>query len=304
MTGYSAAINQQAHHPSFGAVVSKLRGAASPAIPPFVSLSGSSLGLEPGYLGIAHRAFTPSGPGLRNLRPTRGVSARRLAERQHLLSRFDTIRRDLDVRGAVQGLDSIQTKAFGMIASGAVYQALDLSREPLRSREKYAGVEQFLTARRLIEAGVGCVTLTFGIWDTHASNFKLLKRQLPKVDRAIATLVQDLTDRGLDKDVVTVMWGEFGRTPRINRDDGGRDHWAPVMSALIAGGGLQMGQAIGSSSARGEFPKDRPYRVSQVLSTLYQVLGIDPSLTFANGSGRPVPILEDREPVRELLGKP
>jgi hypothetical protein len=284
-------------------VVSKLRGTANAAVPPFVSLSGLSFGLEPGYLGVAHRAFTPSGPGLRDLRLADDVSAPRLEERKDLLSCFDTIRRDLDASGTLQGLDSIQTKALDMIASGAVRKALDLSREDPRLRDRYEGVEQFLTARRLIEAGVGCVTLAFGVWDTHASNFKSLKRQLPKVDRALATLIQDLADRGLDQDVVTVLWGEFGRTPRINANDGGRDHWAPVMSAVVAGGGLQMGQAIGSSSARGDFPKDRPYRVSQVLSTLYQALAIDPALTFTNDRGRPLHILDDREPVRELLGQ-
>jgi uncharacterized protein (DUF1501 family) len=162
-------------------------------------------------------------------------------------------------------------------------------------------VEQFLTARRLIEAGVGCVTLAIGSWDTHGSNFKTLKQQLPHLDQGVANLIQDLHDRGMDKDVVTVMWGEFGRTPKINNQDGGRDHWSPVMSALVAGGGLKMGQAIGASSARGEYPKDRPFRAPQVLSTLYRSLGIDPAMTFPNGSGRPMYILDDREPVTELL---
>src|SRR5262249_61526699 len=122
-------------------------------------------------------------------------------------------------------------------------EALDLPGEGRRSRDRYKGVEQFLTARRLIEAGVGCVTLAVGGWDTHSSNFKTLKAQLPQVDCGVANLIQDLHDRGMEKDVVTVMWGEFGRTPRINTSDGGRDHWNPVMSAMIAGGGLKMGQA-------------------------------------------------------------
>jgi uncharacterized protein (DUF1501 family) len=182
-----------------------------------------------------------------------------------------------------------------------VRKALDLAREEPRSRDRYKGVEQFLTARRLIEAGVGCVTLAVGGWDTHSSNFKTLKRQLPMVDRGVANLIQDLHDRGMEKDVVTVMWGEFGRTPKVNMNDGGRDHWAPVMSALVAGGGLKMGQAVGSSSARGEYPRDRKVTPSQVLSTIYQALGIDPSQTFPNGSGRPMYILDDREPVKELL---
>ena len=124
---------------------------------------------------------------------------------------------------------------------------------------------------------------------------------MPQVDRGIANLIQDLHDRGMDKDVVTVMWGEFGRTPKINGSDAGRDHWPSVMSALVAGGGLKMGQAIGASSARGEFPKDHKYTPAQVLATLYKAMGIDPATTFPNGSGRPMYVLDDREPVAELL---
>ncbi len=125
-------------------------------------------------------------------------------------------------------------------------------------RERYKGAEQFLTARRLVEAGVGCVTLAIGGWDTHGQNFQSLQKQLPQVDRGVANLIQDLHERGMDNDVVTVMWGEFGRTPKINMN-AGRDHWSPVMSAMVAGGGLKMGQMIGTSTARGERPKDRPY---------------------------------------------
>jgi hypothetical protein len=300
MTGYSEGQNRTAHHPSFGAVVSKLRGVDSGGVPPFVSLRGMSIGNEPGYLGVGHRAFSPSGPGVQNLRLANGVTESRVDERKSLLASFDDVRRDIDASGTMRGLDAFATRAFDMVASGTVRKALDLTKEEPRSRDRYKGVEQFLTARRLIEAGVGCVTLAIGGWDTHGDNFKTLKRQLPEVDRGVANLIQDLHDRGMDKDVVTVMWGEFGRTPKIN-GGAGRDHWSPVMSALVAGGGLRMGQAVGSSSARGEYPKDRRYTVPQVLSTLYQALGIDPSMTFPNGSGRPMYILDDRAPVTELL---
>lgn len=301
-TGYSENANRIANHPSFGSVMSKLRGSeGGNDIPPFVSLRGMSRGTEPGYLGIAHRPFTPEGPGIRNLRLAGGVDATRMDDRKTLLGSFDTVRREIDASGTMKGIDSFTTRAFDMVASGAVRKALDLSREDPRSRERYKGIEQFLMARRLVEAGVGCVTLAIGGWDTHSSNFKTLRRQLPQVDRAIASLITDLHQRGMDKDVVTVMWGEFGRTPRVNNSDGGRDHWSPVMSAMVAGGGLKMGQVIGSSSARGEYPKDRKVTVPQVLSTLYQAIGIDPSRTFTNGSGRPMHILDDREPVRELI---
>jgi hypothetical protein len=301
MTGYSENTNRTAHHPSFGAVMSRMRGTTANDIPPFVSLRGMSVGTEPGFLGIAHRPFTPDGQGLRNLRLAGGVNADRMDDRKNLLGSFDQLRRDIDSSGTMKGIDSFTSRAFDMIASGAVRKALDLKREEPRSRDRYKGCEQFLTARRLVESGVSCVTLSIGGWDTHSSNFKTLRNQLPVVDRGVANLVADLHDRGMDRDVVVVMWGEFGRTPKINNSDGGRDHWSPVMSALVAGGGLKMGQAIGSSSARGEYPRDRRCTVPQVLSTLYKAVGIDPSRTFTNGSGRPMYILDQREPVRELI---
>src|SRR5205823_7020112 len=139
------------------------------------------------------------------------------------------------------GMDAFTTRAFDMVASGTVRRALDINNEEPRTRDRYKGIEQFLTARRLVEAGVGCVTLAIGGWDTHGSNFKTLRAQLPLVDRGIANLIQDLHDRGMGNDVITIMWGEFGRTPKVNNSDGGRDHWAPAMSALIAGGGLTLG---------------------------------------------------------------
>jgi len=301
MTGVSENKNRTANHPSFGAVMSKVRGSAANDIPPFVSLRGMSRGTEPGFLGVAHRPFTPDGQGFRNLRLSSGVNMDRMDDRKALLSTFDSMRRDIDASGTMKGIDSFTSRAFDMVASGSVRKALDLTREDPRSRDRFKGIEQFLQARRLVEAGVGCVTLAIGGWDTHSGNFKSLRKQLPMVDRGVAALIQDLHDRGMDKDVVTVMWGEFGRTPRINNSDGGRDHWSPVMSALVAGGGLKMGQAIGTSSARGEYPRDRRYTVPQVLSTLYRAVGIDPSRTFPNGTGRPVYVVEDREPVRELI---
>lgn len=300
MTGYSENTNRTAHHPSLGAVVSKVRGAADD-IPPYVSLRGSTVGTEPGYLGVGHRPFTPDGPGLQNLRLASGVNPERVAKRKSLLQTFDSVRRDMDASETMRGMDTFAARAFDMVASGTVRKALDLNHEDPRVRDRYKGIEAFLTARRLIEAGVGCVTLAIGGWDTHSSNFKTLKQQLPQVDQGVANLIQDLHDRGMDQDVVTVMWGEFGRTPKINNNDGGRDHWAPVMSALVAGGGLKMGQAIGASNSRGEIPKDRPIQVPEVLSTLYHALGIDPGQTFPNGNGRPMYILDDREPVAELL---
>jgi hypothetical protein len=294
-------VNRTAEHPSFGSVVSKHRGDDSGPVPPFVSLRGMSRGTEPGYLGVAHRPFTPSGPGNANLKLANGVTPERLDERKALLDSFDDTRREIDASGTMKGMDAYTARAVEMVTAGVVRTALDTRKEDPKVLERYKGVEQFLTARRLVEAGVGCVTLSIGGWDTHGNNFTTLKRQLPQVDRGIANLIADLHDRGMQDDVVTVMWGEFGRTPRVNKS-AGRDHWSPVMSALVAGGGLRMGQTIGASTEKGERPKDRPCTVPQVLSTLYGVLGIDPAMTFPNGAGRPMYVLDDREPVRELLG--
>ena len=301
-TGYYERENRVAHHPALGAVVSKLRSTQTGDIPPYVSLRGMTPGTEPGFLGVSHRPFSPDGPGLRNLQLPGGVTAAQADSRKDLLVAFDHARRDVDASGTMQGMDSFKTRAYDMVSSGAVRKALDLNREEPRTRDRYKGVEAFLTARRLVEAGVGCVTLTYGGWDTHSENFKQLRKQLPPLDVGLSNLIQDLHDRGMQDDVVTVMWGEFGRTPKIGDSTAdGRGHWPAVMSALVAGGGLKMGQAIGSSSPRGETPKDRPYRVPQVLSTLYHALGIDPSQTFPNGAGRPMYVLDDRDPVVELI---
>jgi Protein of unknown function (DUF1501) len=300
MTGYSQRENMLANHPSFGSVVSRVRGNGTVDVPPFVSLRGLTRGTEPGFLGVAHRPFTPSGEALANLRLPASVDNNRVAQRQELLEGFDDLRRDIDATGTMSGLDAYQQRAFDMVASGGVRTALDLTRETQATRQRYQGVEQFLTARRLVEAGVGCVTLSIGGWDTHGQNFQQLRRQLPQVDRGVANLVRDLHDRGLLNDTCVVMWGEFGRTPRVNMN-AGRDHWSPVMSAMIAGGGLRMGQAVGASNARGERPQDRRCTVPQVLSTIYHAMGINPAQTFTNGAGRPMHILDDRQPIRELM---
>ena len=298
MTGKSQRENMTANHPSFGSVVSRVRSGLANEMPPFVSLRGMSRGTEPGFLGISHRPFSPNGPGIENLRQLAQVSQERMDDRRTMLEGFDNVQRDLDT--SVAGLDSFTARVFDMISSGGVRNALDLTREPAAIRSRYQGVEQFLTARRLVEAGVGCVTLSIGGWDTHGQNFEQLRRQLPQVDRGVANLISDLHDRGLLDDVCVVMWGEFGRTPRINQQ-AGRDHWSPVMSAMIAGGGLRMGQAVGASTARGERPQDRRCTAPQVLATIYQALGIDPGQTVLDNTGRPRHLLDDRLPIRELV---
>ena len=305
MTGYSEVVNRVDPHPCFGSVVSKYRGGRN-GLPGFVSLRGvSRFGTEPAGLGQAHRPFTPSGPALENLSLPKGVSADRVADRRDLLTRFDTMRRDIDKSGSLDGMDAYTAQAFDMIASGAVRKALDISQEPDKVRERFKGADSVLLARRLVEAGVGCVTLSLGgYWDHHYGIFKSLPKSLPTLDRGVAALAADLSERGLDKEISVVVWGEFGRTPQINHgpNNAGRDHWAPVMSALVLGGGMRMGQVIGRTDSRGGYPKEKAYPVQRVLGTLYNRLGIDPSQSFLSPAGRKMDILEDREPIPELVG--
>jgi len=306
VAGQSDHRDQETHtgflkgRPSFGSVISKIQGMSPDGIPPFVNLRFPSSGLEPSYLGMSHRPFSP-GQALANLTLHQQTPPARVSDRRSLLGEFDKARRDVDASTSMAALDQFQARAFDIVLAGNVRKALDLNSEDPKTRERYKGIEKVLLARKLVEAGVGAVTLDIGNWDTHFDNFKYLREWLPKVDRAVSNLIQDLHERGLSDDVVTIMWGEFGRTPKIN-NRGGRDHWDPVMSVLMAGGGLKMGQAIGSTTSRAEIPKDRPIRVPQVLSTMYHAIGIDPAKTFNDGSGRPLAILEEREPIRELIG--
>jgi hypothetical protein len=299
MTGHSDQESRVRRNPSFGSIVSRLRGWQA-GIPPFVSLRGMSRGTEPAYLGVAHRPFTPNGPGVADLRMANGVNQARVDQRHELLNSFNNLRDEIDATGTLAGMNSFQTQAFDIITSGGVRSALDLNREAASVRQRYRGNENFLTALRLVEAGVGCVTLGIGGWDTHGQNFRALRTKLPQLDRGIANLIQDLHDRGLGNDVITVVWGEFGRTPRINRN-AGRDHWPQVMSAMIAGGGLRMGQMVGTSSARGEYPQDGRCTPSQVLATIFTAMGINPAQTVLDNTGRPRYILEDRTTIRQLL---
>ncbi|HEV7224375.1 MAG TPA: DUF1501 domain-containing protein [Pirellulales bacterium] len=301
MSGYGERAGQaQGGRPGVGAILSRLHGPVDPKVPANVTLMGTPPGVDAGYAGVGHRPFAPDGPGMQNLSLNANVSLDRLQDRRSLLGEFDRLRRDVDRSGAMDGMDTFAAKAFEIITAPKTRDALDLKLEDPRVVERYGQATQFLTARRLVQAGVRCVTLAVGGWDTHANNFGHLRGQLPMVDRAIEALIEDLAQLGLDQDCSLVMWGEFGRTPRVN-GGAGRDHWEPVMSALLAGGGLKMGQVIGSTNARGEVAQDRPVSVQQVLATLYHGLGIDPSASIPNRDGRPMPLLDEREPIQELI---
>jgi hypothetical protein len=325
LSGFPAARTLEIREkwPVFGAVVSRLRGAHTTAMPPYVNVNDLRFGPEvddpevPRYLGPAHGPFRPSGPGLKNLRLPAGVSLQRLEERRTLLAGFDQVRRELDASGGMHAMDAFQRRAVDMVTSNAVCQALDLSREPLPVLDRYKGCTNLLLARRLVEAGVSVVTVAQGgterragqylgnIWDSHKQIFPHYRAMLPAYDRAVHTLLTDLYDRGLDQQVAVVIWGEFGRTPKVGAEGAefasGRGHWHDAGFAVLAGGGLRMGQVVGETDARAERAKGRPYTPQNVLATLYHVLGIDPAMTFPDYEGRPVYLLDDREKIKELV---
>jgi hypothetical protein len=286
--------------PAFGSIVSKVKGANSPDMPAYVSLMGGGGPENPMYVGAAHRPFVPSGPGLENLARGRDMSLNRLEDRKGLLTAFDGLRREMDSRGEMAGADAFNAQAFDMLTTGKARDAFDTTKETEKTRAKYGRVTQFLQARRLVEAGVSIVTVSIGSWDTHAQNFQSMRRQLPELDRGIHALVTDIHERGLDKDVTVLMWGEFGRTPRVNKD-AGRDHWPSAGIGLMAGGGLKVGQVVGASDERGERPLGKAVTAPMIVSTMYHTLGIDPAATIMDNFGRPQYLLDDREAIDELL---
>ena len=321
LSGYpSGPRGRQDGHPSLGSVVSRLKGPVDPSVPPFVGLTTptkhtpySNPG-DPGFLGQGYSAFQPSGQAMANMK-LNGVSLDRLGDRRRLLSGIDRFRRHIDRSAIYESADTFTRQAFDVLGSSRLIEAMNLDKTDSALRDRYgrgssapafgedAGphwMDQFLMARRLVEAGVRCVTLSFGSWDRHGANFTRLPIQLPKLDQAVTALVEDLHNRGLDQDVSVIAWGEFGRTPRINKG-GGRDHWPQASCALLAGGGMKVGQVIGSTNRLGEVPQDRPVHYQDVFATLYRNLGIDPmTATIDDQAGRPQYLLDRREAVAEL----
>ncbi len=281
--------------PSIGSVASKLLGPAGTGAPPFVSY----MDVSSGYLGAVHKAYRPSG---NELRLGGGLTAERLTARTNLLAAIDNIRRDMDNSGRMEAFDSYTQRAVDVVTSGRVADAIDLNLEDPAIRDRY-GKEgsEFLRARRLVEAGVRVVTFNWGGWDTHGDNFNQLRRQLPNLDRSMSALLTDLRERGLDQDVTVVMWGEFGRTPRVN-GGAGRDHWSRVASAFLAGGGMRLGQMIGSTSKDAGEAKDRPVWLQEVFATLYHNLGINVQNTsILDPNGRPQFLVDIRKPIAALV---
>lgn len=319
-TGRTTSNQPPGDWPAVGSIVSKLLGPANKSVPPFVGLAPNaghppygSPG-HPGFLGVGHSAFRPSGPAQQDM-TLQGITLDRLQDRESLLASFDQFRRDADASGAISGMDDISQQAFSILTSSQLAQALDLSQEDPQVRQRYGtgdpknfgdgaprNLEHFLLARRLVEAGARVVTLNFGRWDFHSDNFNGLKKtHLPQFDQGISALIEDLHERGLDKDVSVVAWGEFGRTPQINKD-AGRDHWPQVGGGLLAGGGMKTGQVIGATDRLGGEIAERPVHFGEVLATLYRNIGLDANtVTVRDLSGRPHYLVDGHPALPELI---
>lgn len=310
---YTGAL--KGNRPSIGSIVSRLRhdaGIRTP-LPPYVYIGDANHVGGPSFLGKAHEAYI-HGERAVSLGRSKSVSLEQLSERRTLLKAFDDTRRELDdAKGSRAGMDAFTAQALEMMTTDVARDAFDISKEPLAVREKYGKGTEYLMARRLVEAGVPVVSITpqnhgvpkdcNGQWDHHDHVFKCLRAVLPGYDKSVHALLTDLHDRGLQDDVVVCIWGEMGRTPRVGTQKGttaGRDHWPQSGFAFLAGGGLQTGQVVGATNARGERPMGEPYTPQNVLATLYRVLEIDPQTTLNDHSGRPTFLLDDPRPIKEV----
>ena len=306
--------------PSLGSVLSKVYGPVVPSIPPSIGLA-PKMGHMPwadngtaGFLGVSHAPFKPHGEGKADM-VLNGITVDRLAERRAVLTALDKFRREVDANGMMQGMDTFTQQAFGVLTSSKLAEALDIEKEDPQLRDRYGrgfdqlkddggprSLDNFLVARRLVEAGARCVTLAFSRWDWHGQNFKQGSEEMPLLDQGVTALVEDLENRGMLNDVSVIVWGEFGRTPKINTS-AGRDHWPQVSCALMAGGGIRTGQVIGATNRLGEFATDRPVHFQDVFATLYKNLGINVDhMTLRDLQGRPQFLIKQNQyqPIKEL----
>jgi hypothetical protein len=326
VTGRTQQAQPAGGWPSFGSIVSKIRGTVDPAVPPFVGLAPKmktstwANNGQQGFLGPAFAPIKPNADGLASMTLT-GMTVDRLDDRKTLMHKFDGLRREFDATGSLTGADEQTRQALEILTSSKLADALDLEKEDPRVRDRFgrgspepAGYgdagpllnDYFLAARRLVEAGVRVVTLAYGRWDwhgkPHGTTFENARHHMPMLDLGLTALIEDLRQRGLHDDVSVIVWGEFGRTPKINKE-AGRDHWPQVACALLSGGGMRTGQVIGSTDRLADHAKDRPVHFQEVFATLYHNLGIDPNrTTITDHAGRPHYLVDGGiEPMRELI---
>jgi hypothetical protein len=325
LTGFPIGENRNRFHPSLGSVVSKLQGPVVPSVPPFVdarvptSHTPYSNDAWPGFLGLAHGAIRTHGQVQEDM-TLKGVTADRMSDRRRLLASMDRFRRAVDDAGVTGQLSGVQSRALDLLTDNRLVRALDLEKEDPKVRERYGKGspkpvqdaspmwnEQFLIARRLVEAGVRCVTIGFGSWDFHSPSKDWVSNMIRQFDHSLSALVEDLHERGLDKDVTVVAWGDFGRSPKLGgymnnyAAVGGREHWPAVAFGIMAGGGMRMGQVIGATNKWGEYADERPVHYRDGFATLYRNLGIDVGkVVLQDPEGRPYFLVPGHEPIPEL----
>ncbi len=323
LSGYGklkAGTQYESHSPQVGAVINRMMQNRKPGLPPALSVGGViangpdyAAGISEGYWSSAYRVPIING-SLRDA--SLAIETNRLCDRRELAKNFDRLRRDVDASGVMNVTDEFNRRAVDILTTGKAQAAFDLSQEDPKLREKYGDGygQEVLTARRLVEAGVSFVTVrapgsgpgtTAYDWDDHAVNWDMrmaMLARLPKYDQIVSTLIQDLYDRGLDKRVLLIVTGEFGRTPRIENKDGkiGRDHWPGAMSILLSGGGIRTGQIIGATDHHGARPSERPLDPHDMLATIYRYLGIDPHQQVSDAFGRPISLCTGK-PIAELV---
>ena len=326
LSGFGYQDSKIRNQPSLGSAISYLQGPVDRGMPPFVSMvyHTNNLWRDPGragFVGSAHKPFQPNDEGKADM--VLQMSRNRLNDRRQLLQSVDRLKRAVEVSDVMQSVDSYTSQALHMLTSNRLLEALDISKESPETLARYGqgnrdavddgspmNNEDFLIARRLVEAGARCVSVSFGRWDTHScrkagdlaykNNFAQLKEYLPRLEQCLLALTQDLQERGLEDDVAVVVWGEMGRTPRINAN-GGRDHRPQVSGCILAGGGFNHGQVLGSTTRLAEEAKDRPIHYQNVFASLYQHLGIDVAkVKIPDFNGRPQYLLQHREGIPEL----
>ncbi len=297
MTGYD---DRQLVKPSIGSIMARKFGTTNPntGIPTYIRMSAIN-GDGAGWLGTGYNPFNPNGPAVKNMKIA--VPEDRFASRRGLLNSLDSINRAADRTGKMEGIDAFEQQAFELIV-GSSQDAFDINKADPKTRERYGkGLgESLLKARRLVDAGCRFVTVSYGGWDMHGGIVKGLKPRAAQMDQGISALIEDLDQQGKLKDTLVVITGEFGRTPKINKN-AGRDHWGRLCTLALAGGGLRMGQVIGESSEKLETPATSPISPQDLMATIFHMYGLDPKMQFMSNQGRPTYMIEDGEPIRELI---
>jgi len=296
------------------------------AIPPYIAIPNRLYMTRPQYAGSHHAAFDVGDPSQRNYRAPQlnivsGRSGEAMIDRKLLLAQLDRLRNDLDVNHELAATDNFRDLAFRMLTSGETAAAFNLGEESDDLRERYGRNiwgQGCLLARRLAEAGAGVITLyvntpktgqEFTNWDDHIMNAGrpghfggYMRTRLPYLDQSLSALIEDIFRRSLEQQIMVVVMGEFGRTPRLseNASGVGRNHWPQAYTALVSGGGLKMGQVVGATNSKAEYPTERPYSPKDLLATIYRHLGVNPHDAIPDHTGRPIPILSQGQPIREL----